>query len=206
MLSLQPYPVGQAYHNCALFVRPLRPTEQTLTAEEQISRSWRNVRILRCESHPPSITCHGSPLPHRSILSTSGWKSKLFPTYPGSALQPQPLQPLQPLQSPDHSQAVASPLAFAYLFCLSCPALSCLFKRQLSLLQEAFPHFHKESLPLRLGQPSLRFLPLPQPHRAGESVSTCVSPHKMEDSLRAGPGSPRAPASPSAGPGSVQQQ
>ncbi|XP_033710576.1 NAD-dependent protein deacylase sirtuin-6 isoform X11 [Tursiops truncatus] len=27
--------------------RPLRPTEQTLTAEEQIPRSWRNVRILR---------------------------------------------------------------------------------------------------------------------------------------------------------------
>ncbi|XP_060001553.1 NAD-dependent protein deacylase sirtuin-6 isoform X6 [Lagenorhynchus albirostris] len=122
---------------------------------------------------------------------------------PGSALQP---QPLQPLQSPDYSQAVASPLAFAYLFCLSCPALSCLFKRQLSLLQEAFPQFHKEPLPLLLGQPSLRFLPLPQPHRAGEFVSTYVSPHKMEDSLRVGPGSPRAPASPSAGPGSVQQQ
>ncbi|XP_073659539.1 NAD-dependent protein deacylase sirtuin-6 isoform X3 [Tursiops truncatus] len=122
---------------------------------------------------------------------------------PGSALQP---QPLQPLQSPDHSQAVASPLAFVYLFCLSCPALSCLFKRQLSLLQEAFPQFHKEPLPLLLGQPSLRFLPLPQPYRAGEFVSTYVSPHKMEDSLRVGPGSPRAPASPSAGPGSVQQR
>lgn len=150
MLSLQPFPKAHACCICTLLPRPRGPPAHALGAGEQLP--WRNGRILRCESpHPSSMTCHGSPVPLRSVPNPPRLS-------PASSFQPPHLSPSpQPLDHLLHFPRLLgwpAARAFAYPSCLHCPACPCQFRRQRGLLPEAIPHPHPGPSPPPLGRPS----------------------------------------------------